>query len=144
MEGNPVSYLDPFGLDKQIATTVNSVGYSFNIAYWLALGISIQLTSDGKGGTALQWGISFGFAPPGVSATIDTTSATGESYEDALGWGLDLGIGAGWAGYSAGIGGTMGIGNEYKGATTSIGIGTPGLDIHAKVSYAWNIWESTN
>ena len=144
VEGNPVSYVDPFGLAKQISTTVNSVGYSFNIAYWLALGISVQLTTDGKGRTALQWGISFGVGTPGVSASMDTTGGTGEGYRDPLGWGLDAGIGAGWGGYSAGIGGSMGIGNKYKGATTSIGIGTPGLDAHVKVSYTWNIWESTN
>ena len=81
VEGNPVSYLDPFGLEKRkldnlfnkfakylsMGGTV-SVGFSFSIAAGGAFSTSAGLTVDSTGNVAIQVTPGFGGGMPSVSA----------------------------------------------------------------------------
>ena len=140
VEGNPVTYLDPFGMERELGD-VRSYGLSVNGGFVFVGGLGIQMTSDSNGGVALQGTVSLGVGTPGIGLTIDVVGAKGYSCDDATGVGGDVGFGAGLMGLVAGASAV--VGSNYQGWSSSAGVGTPGLEAHAKLSYAWNIWKNS-
>ncbi|MCM1162486.1 MAG: RHS repeat-associated core domain-containing protein, partial [Roseburia sp.] len=168
VEGNPVSYLDPFGLERVETTDIfgmaktiakmyiqdkyeeivgpgtTSYGYNESIAAGALIGGNHQITYDGKGNIAFQMVVNVGAGFPGVSISGYKSKSNAQDVMGTEGHGAVMG-----GSFSAGlsIGKEIGFGNKTISDTTSIGAGVSecAVEFHGTYTYTYtvvryNIW----
>ena len=168
---NPVMMIDPSGyfLKKWLKDKINNVldtvenalnsledftsnlkgtrtiGINGSVAFGIAVGISIQQTSDLNGNIALQWSWYGGGGFPSASITgFSNVMYNTDSYKNLKGYGAQIGGSGAIFGVGAGLEGSMSFGDNqklYYGDTFSAGIiGTPTiLELHGEFGRTYTI-----
>ena len=152
VEGNPVSYLDPFGLDKESTSNIFkrkiieslapevksgktvSYGITATASVGISVGISVQLVMDSNYNMAvlISMPVGAGFPNFGISGSRGVTNVP--SYEGLLGHGTGLGVGIG------SVGADLTFGDRTMGYSISYGYGLAPMDAHGTYSYAVDIY----
>jgi len=130
VNGDPVNFVDPSGYATE------GVGVSGTLTLFAhSLSFSLHRVWDDKGNTG--YNLTTGYGPGGsaglsASLTLDYNHTNADNIHNLAGPGGQFG---GGAFYYGGIQGEMNVGDGYKGATESIGVGM-GLSAYSQLTYS--------